>query len=194
MTTPARIVLATTLVLALVGSLLAGARARSVSADNARLRADVSSLEAKLSSSRRPAAAAVSRTSHTRSRDVPAPPFHTWSDLIAAVHAAAAESRLDRFDYRTGDVILSEADDPPAAIAERRLTATVSGRGSYPVIVDWVRSLPRAEPPLALERLEILAGEGAPRFEAELSLVTALPLEAPRLVALSDLEAPEEER
>jgi hypothetical protein len=194
MTTPARIVLASTLLLALVGTLLAGARARSVSADNARLRANVSALEAKLSSSRRPEAPTVSRASHTTSSDVPAPPFHTWSDLVAALHAAAAGSRLDRFDYRTGNVILSEAGDPSAALATRRLTATVSGRGSYPVIVDWVRSLPRAEPPLALERLEILAGEGAPRFEAEVSLVTALALEAPRLVALSDLEAPEEER
>lgn len=104
--------------------------------------------------------------------------FHTWAHLIAAIHSAAATSRLDRFAYRTGGV--QDLGDPPA----RAMLATLSGEGSYDAIVDLVRSLPDTDPPLVLERIEITAHAPRPRFTATVSLPTRLPVEGPVLLAL----------
>lgn len=190
MTTPARIALAATLVVALAGSLLAVTRARAVAEDNGRLSLRVSELQRELAFERKAGAdETVARASHGGAGATRSGSFHTWSHLIAALHAAAADSRLDRFEYRTGNVIAADEELGGTGLPERRMTATVSGRGSYPVIVEWVGSLPHAEPPLKLERLEITAEEGAPSFIADVSLATALPIEAPRLLALTDVDA-----
>jgi hypothetical protein len=109
--------------------------------------------------------------------------FHTWAHLIAAIHSAAATSRLDRFAYRTAGV--QDLGSPPA----RAMLAMLTGEGSYDAIVDLVRSLPDTDPPLALERIEITAHAPRPRFTASVCLPTRLPVEGPVLLALDSKDA-----
>lgn len=189
MTRPARTACAVALLVALAGTLLAVGRAQQLAQEISLLRAEVDARRSELRDVRRLAESRVQRTgSRTPAVD---DRFRTWSHLIAAVHESAASCRLDRFHYRTGKVL------PPdtASGTERRMTARISGRGAYRDIVGWVSSLPQVSPPLGLERLEIRAAEeGAPRFEAVVSLETQLSIEVPRLIALGDSRGEEGER
>lgn len=130
----------------------------------------------------------------------PEAPFATWAHLIASIHAAAGRSRLLEMSYQTGDVRVvcgPEGDHSPSLpfrprLPNRAMTATISGQGSYDQLVAFVHSLSEVDPPLVLDRLEITAGERGPRFEARVHMVTALPVESPRVVSLDGLHPAKE--
>jgi uncharacterized small protein (DUF1192 family) len=181
-TRPARFAAGVAILLAIGGSGLAVSRGVHLDARIASLRSEVSGLESELSTldARRESRAEPVSQSETGERHETR--FRTWAHLIAALHDTSSWSRLTEVSYRTGPVRSPDTSDS----GRHEMTATVAGRGSYSAIVEWVASLPLSQPPLTLDRLEITAEPGGePRFEAQVSVKTALPLETPRLVALT---------
>mgnify|MGYP006293623701 CR=1 FL=1 len=181
MTRPARFAAAVAILLAIGGSGLAVSRGLDLRTRIGDLRSEISGLQRELSGLRKQREARVQRASESEVQGPSGTWFHTWAHLVAALHETSSWSRLTRLSYRTGPV------RTPAETGgeHHEMTARVEGRGSYAEIVEWVASLPLADPPLALDRLEIVAEPGAePRFEARVTLGTALPIETPRLVAL----------
>lgn len=181
MSRPARFAAALAVVLAIGGSGLAVSRALDLGARTEGLRSEVSGLQRELGALRERRETRVERASDGKVEERAGTWFHTWAHLVAALHETSSWSRLAGLSYRTGPV-----RSPAETGGEHHeMTATVEGRGSYAEIVEWVASLPLSEPPLALDRLEIVAEPGSePRFEARVVLGTALPIETPRLVAL----------
>ncbi len=82
-------------------------------------------------------------------------------------------------------------DRAPATAPYRAMRARVEGGGTYGQIVSFVRALAAVDPPLQLDRIVLRAGPEGPTFEATVHLVTALPVESPRVVTLDRLPAAE---
>jgi len=188
------------LALAAVGSLALGVAAFREARDRARLRNELATVREEIR-------VRLGQAERHRDRVVVRAPFATWAHLVAGLHEAAAASRLDRFRYVTlGVVPLADptasvpahvdADRKEPGTAEetagrgkapapyRAMRARVEGGGTYGQIVSFVRALAAVDPPLRLDRIVVRAGADGPSFEAYVHLVTALPVESPRVVAL----------
>ncbi len=191
--------LAAWLVLAAVGSIALGAVAFRETRERARLQRELATVREEIR-------VRLGQAERHRDRVLVRAPFATWAHLVAGLHEAAAASRLDRFRYVTlGIVPLTDpaapvpvdagrkeerdgSDDrtgrgePPAPY--RAMRARVEGGGTYGQVVSFVRALAAVDPPLRLDRIVVRAGPDGPSFEAYVHLVTALPVESPRVVAL----------
>ncbi|GEM_PF-3371442 len=197
------------LALAAVGTVLLGGVAFLEARERTRLGRELARLREEIR-------ARLDQAEHGRDRVVVRAPFATWAHLVAGLHEAAAASRLDRFRYVTlGVVPVTDPTAPVPVTAHdeevsrgnegrraakkkgrdatppyRAMRARVEGSGTYGQVVSFVRALASVDPPLRLDRIIVRAGPGGPSFEAYVHLVTALPVEDPRVVSLDRLPVP----